>query len=156
VKCLGDAITDMEIINYNNNYLDSIIELYISVFSKPPWNDKWDLENCRTYLLELINNPVFLGYLFMIDDKLIGCCFGHCKSWYSGKELFIDELFIKTDDQKKGYGSKFLSYIEKDLSTQNIKRLTLLTKKESTPELFYKKCGFNYLDTLGYMYKDFS
>ena len=88
------------------------------------------------------------------DNKIIACCFGHYKSWYNGKEYFIDEMFVKNDRQKNGLGSMFIKYIEDDMLKNDIKRFTLLTKRGSSSELFYKKNGFSNIENLCFMYKN--
>ena len=145
----------MEIVKYNKQYLNEIITLYIEVFSKEPWNDKWTSENCRTYLLEYINNPVFIVYLLLDNDIIIGCCFGHLKSWYTGKEFYIDEMFVKTEIQNQGLGTKLLNYVENDLRNHDIQRFTLLTMNNSPADKFYMKYGFKENNRLGFKIKNF-
>lgn len=67
---------------------------------------------------------------------------GHIKHWYSGTEYYIEELFVKTDLQGQGIGSKFLELIEKYLVDLNIHRIFLQTDKDMSAYSFYKRRKF--------------
>lgn len=129
---------------FNLKDFDACIELYKDVFSSDPWNDYWlSNEQVRYYLNELIENPVFEGFVAYENSKLIAACFGHKRSWWSGKEFFIDELFVSKDMQGKGIGTKLLEFIEFNTIIGDCGRLLLLTNKNFPAEKFYLKKGFN-------------
>lgn len=88
----------------------------LKVYSREPWNDKWEsFEQAREYILEFINNPVFTGFLACEDSKIIGVCLGHMRSWWGGKEYYMNEFFIDNEMQGKGIGTNFLEFIKKNL-----------------------------------------
>ncbi len=123
--------------------MDKCAKLYKEVFSTYPWYDNWvSLEQARTYLIELIENPVFEGYVAYSGLKLVAVCFGHRKSWWMGKELFIDEFYVRNESQGGGIGTKMMDYIKKQLIKEEYVRLVLLTNKGIPAESFYLKNGF--------------
>jgi aminoglycoside 6'-N-acetyltransferase I len=140
-------------INYFENYeirrftigdIDAVLELYKEVFSSEPWNDLWiSKEQVRYYLNELIENPGFDGFVFYENSSLVGACLGHTRSWWNGKEFFIDELFVANQMQGKGIGSKLMQHVEADLLMNDYSRIMLLTNKDLPAEEFYLKKGFN-------------
>lgn len=123
--------------------VDKCAELFKEVFSAYPWYDNWvSLEQARTYLIELIENPVFEGYVAYGGLNLIAVCFGHKRSWWMGKELFIDEFFVRNESQGNGIGTRMMDYIKKQLIEEEYVRLVLLTNNGIPAEEFYIKNGF--------------
>ncbi len=124
--------------------LDDITSLFIKVFSSYPWYDNWSSFNqVQHYIQELIENPVFKGFVAFEDKKLAAVCLGHRRSFWMGKELFVDEFFVENERQGNGIGSKILEIITDNLVQEGYSRLTLLTNKGIPAEYFYFKNGFN-------------
>jgi aminoglycoside 6'-N-acetyltransferase I len=135
--------------------MDACVELYKDVFSSDPWNDIWiSSKQVKYYLNELINNPVFKGFVAYQNSKLIAVCFGHKRSWWTGKEFFIDEFYVSNDLQGTGIGSCLLEFVEYSPVIGDCFRLILLTNKNFPAEEFYLKKGFNINDERIVMAKD--
>ena len=128
-------------------------ELFIDVFNGSPWNDKWTSETANIYLQELIDNKRFLGFTLWDNDLLIGAVFCHMKNHYRGDEIFVDEMFISPDYQRKGYGMKLMNEVEKFAKDNSFISITLLTGKGKTAFDFYEKFGCKHLEYLAFMYK---
>lgn len=128
--------------------IDKCAELFKEVFSAYPWYDNWvSFEQARTYLMELIESPVFEGYIAYNGLDLAAVCFGHKRSWWVGKEFFIDEFYVRNEIQGNGIGTKLLNYVKEVIIGEGYIRLILLTNKGIPAEEFYIKNGFyNNLD----------
>ena len=63
------------------------------------------------YLKELIENPVFEGFLMCKDSKIVAVCLGRRRSWWRGKEFFVDEFFVETGRQGNGIGTKTVDFL---------------------------------------------
>ncbi|WP_424356200.1 GNAT family N-acetyltransferase [Methanobacterium sp. MBAC-LM] len=123
--------------------VDKCAKLFKEVFSAYPWYDNWvSLEQARTYLIELIENPVFDGYVAYSGLKLVAVCFGHKRSWWVGKEFFMDEFYVRNESQGNGIGTRMMDYIKKQLIEEEYTRLVLLTNRGIPAEEFYIKNGF--------------
>jgi ribosomal protein S18 acetylase RimI-like enzyme len=123
--------------------LDECSVLFKQVFSSSPWYDEWvSLDQTKTYLNELVKNPVFDGFVICEASKVVGTCLGHSRSWWMGKEFFIDEFFVANDRQGEGMGTKLLDCVSEYLNKEGYTRLTLLTNKKIPAEKFYLKNGF--------------
>ncbi|WP_291565139.1 MULTISPECIES: GNAT family N-acetyltransferase [unclassified Clostridium] len=110
--------------------LKECANLMVKVFSDEPWFDKWEsIEHAAKYLKEFMDNAVFIGFVVKENDSIVGACFGHTRSWYEGKEYYIDEYFIDSNLQNSGVGSKLMSYIKEYLASRNIQCIVLITKK---------------------------
>ena len=135
--------------------IDGCTELFKEVFSAYPWYDKWvSFKQTRTYLEELIENPVFEGYVAYSGLDLVAVCFGHRRSFWTGKEFFIDEFYVRNESQGSGIGTHMLNYVKESLMAENYVRLVLLTNKEIPAEDFYIKMGFYNNQSRTVMVKD--
>ena len=88
--------------NYFNNFLVNILN-----------------DNHMIYVIE--NNKKFIGTgTYFIEFKLThnGCKMGH-----------IENIFIKKEERKKGYGKKLVKYLVKNLEEQGCYRIDLSCKK---------------------------
>lgn len=119
---------------------ETIKDVFVSVFTKEPWNDDWsDKEQLDMYINDLIGQGYSLTYGLYEDNELIGISMGYIKHWYSGTEYIINELCIKTDRQGAGAGTFFLAEIEKAIKQLGLKQIFLLTDSNVPAYDFYKK-----------------
>ncbi|MFD1929169.1 GNAT family N-acetyltransferase [Sporosarcina siberiensis] len=128
--------------------------LFVDVFNQEPWNDKWSEEMAEKYLLDYTNTPGFLGILAVEGDVIIGFIFGAHRVWWSGNEFFINEMCVNAEKQKNGIGSMLLNYLLKELDSENVSNLSLLTDRGIPAEAFYKKNGFIEIDRLMFLSRD--
>lgn len=131
------------------SYAVEIMSLFKEVFSAPPWNEDWnDDDQLDNYLKDLteVRNPLLYG-LYEGND-LVGVSIGRIKHWCEGTEYFIEELCIRMDRQKKGYGKEFFSLIEKDLKEKGLDTIFLMTDRDKPAYEFYKKNGFKEIPEL--------
>jgi aminoglycoside 6'-N-acetyltransferase I len=135
---------------------DKCAELFKEVFSAYPWYDNWiSIEQTRIYLMELIENPVFEGFVAYEGSDIVAVCFGRKRSWWTGKEFFIDEFFVRNESQGNGIGTKMLNYVKESLIENDYRRLVLLTNKGIPAERFYIKNGFYNNQNRTVMVKEF-
>ncbi|HAX02980.1 MAG: hypothetical protein A2Y45_06065 [Tenericutes bacterium GWC2_34_14] len=126
--------------------VEEVKNLFLSVFSNPPWNDVWVSDEYLTlYLKDLMDQQNSMSLGFVVDKKLIGLSLGYTFHWWQGKDYFIKEFCIKTDEQGKGLGSMFLNEIESYLLDQGVEAMYLMTEKEIPAFNFYHKNGFKLL-----------
>ncbi|MBI5680420.1 MAG: GNAT family N-acetyltransferase [Methanobacterium sp.] len=141
---LHNDTNELKIRKFTLRDTDKCAELFKNVFSAYPWYDEWtSLDQSRKYLMELIKNPVFEGFVACEGQEIAAVCFGHRRSWWMGKEFFIDEFYVQNEVQGNGIGTQLLDYVKNNLKTENYTRLVLLTNKGIPAEEFYIKNGFN-------------
>lgn len=142
--------------SFSQTNLQKCCELYINVFNAPPWNDEWTNETAHTYLKELTDHKRFLGFTLWTNEQLTGAVFAHMKNHYRGDEIYIDELFISPDHQRKGHGMLLMDEVEKYAKENSFISVTLLTGVKKPAFNFYEKRGYKHLDYLAFMYKRFN
>lgn len=127
---------------------DAIKKLFKEVFMAPPWNDDWSDENqLNEYLLDLMEVRTSLVYGLYVKEVLTGVSIGNIRHWWGGTEYHIEELFIKTSEQGKGLGTKFVDMIEAAIPAKGAKQIFLQTETTVPAYEFYKKRGFDELKT---------
>ena len=133
----------LEFRKFNGKDIDKCAKLFKEVFSDYPWYDEWvSIEQAKNYLRELIENPVFEGFVVYEGFEVVAVCLGRRKSWWIGKEFFIDEFFVSNEKQGNGVGTKLMNYVKYSLIKEDYARLILLTNKGIPAEEFYVKNGF--------------
>ena len=137
--------------DFSSSDLKKCRELYVRVFNGEPWNDNWTDEMAHAYLQELTEHKRFLGYTLWNVDCLLGAVFAHIKR-FKADEIFIDELFVSPDCQRRGNGVKLMGAVEEFAKASSIASVTLLTGADKPAFDFYKKLGYRHLDYLAFMY----
>jgi aminoglycoside 6'-N-acetyltransferase I len=123
--------------------LDGCAQLFKKVFSADPWFDDWiSTDQARKYLEELIRNPVSEGFIVLENSNIAAVCLGHRRSWWVGKEFFVDEFFVENERQGNGVGTKLMHFVTESLLKEGYTRLVLLTNRGIPAESFYLKKGF--------------
>lgn len=123
--------------------IKALSELYVSVFSKAPWNETWESSWADERLSEIFASPGFIGYLCKYENNLVGAILGRSLSFKGRREFEILEFFVNTKNQNSGSGSKLLSTLEAELTSKAYKYTTLLTARNSDAERFYNNRGYN-------------
>jgi GNAT superfamily N-acetyltransferase len=95
-----------------------------------------------------MKNNYFLGYIGLVNNKIVALSIGMKKPWICGMEYYIDEFCISYDYQGEGIGSLFLNHIEKLLLDENVQGMILNTEKDYPSYKFYEKNGFHPLGNL--------
>src|SRR5687767_7223452 len=97
-----------EMIPLTSENLELCIELYMNVFNREPWNERWTYETAKERLSDLLHTPKFLGFLFHVDHNPVGFIAGNSKVSYQGLTYYLAELCVNNEMQGKGHGSKMI------------------------------------------------
>ena len=130
------------IVPISSENLEACIDLYIKVFNSTPWKESWDFPTAKERLSDLLHTPKFLGFLLYDNDTAIGFIAGNSKRTYSGTTFYLAELCINNQIQGKGYGSKLLQHLEKNLKEKEVQSIYLLTSNEGSARNFYLKNNY--------------
>ncbi len=144
----------MNIRFFNMDDLPNCVDLFTRVMNRPPWNEQWIWEIAQTYLSELVNDNRFVGFVVFDAVELLGAAFCHEKTWWTGDQLVIDDFFVSSAYQGKGYGTQLLSEIENYAVGVGISGITLLTDKNISAHDFYLKNGFLDAGRMTFMFKN--
>ena len=144
------------IINYHDKYIEQVVDLFIDVFSKEPWNDSWKSnKHAEEFLQDIVDTPGFKSLLYIKDDKVIGALFGHTIKWCEGDEFYIREFFVDSNFQGEGIGTKLMEELERKLKKEDIHTVVLLTERNTEARKFYENKGYKINDDIVFMYKNY-
>ncbi len=129
-------------------------EILCSVYNNEMWQCRWEKETAIEYLTDFYDMKKFVGYVLEEDGVVLGGIFAHEKVWWNNSEVFIEEMFVKPDLQRKGYGSMLLRAMDDYVKEKGLAGLTLSTNKYAPAPLFYKKNGFAENEYIFFMYKE--
>lgn len=145
----------MKIRKIETKDLRYLSELYISVFSIPPWNEYWECDWAEERLTWIFNSQSSCGYLATINGEIIGAILGHFIPFKGEKGFKILEFFVSHKYQKQGIGSKLLHRLEYELKANGYNFITLLTAKDGEAESFYLRKDYQINEKLELLNKEF-
>jgi aminoglycoside 6'-N-acetyltransferase I len=139
---------------FKNEDMDQCVKLLMEAYNCEPWNNNWSDITAGRYLNEFAAGKNFAGFVICEEEKVIGAMFAHRKTWWTNDELFVDEIYIKPQEQRKGHGNALLKYAEEYAQSQGLAGLTLLTNRYFPSRLFYEKNGYTCAEHVIFMYKE--
>lgn len=110
---------NMELKELSINDIEMIKSLFVSVFTKEPWNDDWsDEKQLHAYITDLIGNRNSLTLGLFENGSIVGIAMGEIKHWYEGTEYFINEFCIQREAQGRGLGTQFMEMIQQNIKAR--------------------------------------
>ncbi len=135
------------------NDIENCTKVFMQTYNKEPWNYQWEFEDALRYLTEYYSSPQFKGFILYDNDVFAGAMFAHTKSWWTGSQLYIDELFIAPNSQRKGYGKTLMSYAEQYALENGFGTITLMTHKFMPSMKFYDGIDYMHAQPLVILFK---
>lgn len=140
---------EFEVIKLSEEYIEDCVDLFIDTFSREPWNDVYDSrKQVKDFFENHMKNNYFLGFIGLINEKVVALSIGIKKPWVCGMEYYIDEFCIGYDFQGKGIGSVFLKNIEGLLTDEKVDGMILNTERDYPSCKFYERNGFKAIGNL--------
>ena len=140
----------MTIRAYNPNDFDGCVEVFTRAYNGPPWHNGWTVESAAVYLRDIIEHGSFVGFT-AAGGKIAGACLCRIRTWWSGREIFIEELFVTTAAQGRGIGRGLINAVRGYAAANDLRAITLLTDNRKPALGFYEKMGFCVLGNVVYM-----
>lgn len=113
-----------------------------SVYNNNLWQCRWDTAAAAEYLTDIFRMPKFVGYVLEEQDGIIGGVFAREKVWWSGSEVYVEELFVKPEAQGRGCGTRLMERIGAYVREQALAGITLSTNRYAPAAGFYRAMGF--------------
>lgn len=137
------------LLEMKKHMIDNCVDLFIDTFTKEPWNDVYESrEQVVSFFNNHFNNNYFVGYVAMLDDKVVALSIGMKKPWMEGIEYYIDQFCVSYEMHGIGIGSWFIKEIEENIKKQGMNGMILNTEKDYPSQKFYEKNGFKIIDDL--------
>lgn len=117
-------------------------DILCSVYNNEMWQCRWTKEIAVEYLTDFFEAKKFVGYVLEENGELLGGIFAREKVWWNNSEVFVEEMFVKPQFQRTGYGSLLLEEVNRYVREKGLAGITLSTNKYAPAPLFYRKNGF--------------
>jgi len=85
-----------------------LVEIYRRAYSRPKESENWSGDKARELLNFYFDQKTFIGFVAMMDKKVVGAFFSFIKPWHDGFRLGEGELFVDPKYQNNKIGSKLL------------------------------------------------
>ena len=113
-----------------------------SVYNNEMWQCRWTKKVAVEYLTDFFDMKKFVGFVLVAEKEIVGGLFAHEKVWWNNREVFVEEMFVKPEYQRAGYGSMLLEEVNRYVNEKGLAGITLSTNKYAPAPLFYRKNGF--------------
>ena len=118
--------------------LKKLAEIYMTEFSKPPFNENWTIKKALTKMKEFQKNYD----LYTIKDREIrGFIVVNPNFMCPGEVAFGEEMAIKEQFQNQGYGTWTFKQIFKIYKKKGYKSFLAISNKTSRANKLYKRLG---------------
>ena len=147
LRCMANQTIEA----FDDNLLDAAARLFVSVFNAAPWNDRWSQASARARLRDVVGTPGFVGVALPDGQELCGFAIGHTERWFTGRHFLLQEMCVRTDQQRLGIGTELIHALERRLF--DVEQVYLLTDRQSPAHTFYERSGFRPARRQGVMIK---
>lgn len=132
----------------------SCADILCRVYNNELWQCRWNREVATEYLTDFYDMKKFVGYVMEENGEVCGAIFAHEKVWWNNSEVFVEEMFIQPQLQRKGYGTMLLEKVGEYVKEKGFAGITLSTNKYAPAPKFYRKNGFADSEHVLFMYKE--
>ncbi len=123
-----------------------------SVYNNEMWQCYWNDDTACAYLCDFVEHKKFVGFTVVEDSEVVGAIICREKVWWNNSELYIEEMFVSPQFQRRGYGQQLLRAAENYVHEKNLAGITLSTNRFSFAPDFYRKNGFTDGEHILFMY----
>jgi GNAT superfamily N-acetyltransferase len=86
----------------------ALIKIYQRAYDRTEEGEKWSALQAKALLDFYFNQKTFIGFVAVLDKKIVGAFFSFIKPWHDGNRLGEGELFVDPNYQGNRIGSKLL------------------------------------------------
>ena len=117
-------------------------DILCGVYNNELWQCRWDRGTAIRYLTDFYRSEKFAGYVLEHDGRIAAAMFCREKVWWNNSELVIEEMFVRPECQRQGFGTALLHKAEEYVIDRGLAGITLATNRCVPAPAFYKKNGF--------------
>lgn len=135
----------MKLIDFKPEHQEEFFHMCSEFFSSPAVCHKIDQAAMKTTFHTAIEgSPYMRGLMLMEEDKAIGyvlLSFTYSNE-VGGMVVWVEELFLKEDYRRKGYGKQVFSWLKETYKTAKRFRLEVTEENKGAKRL-YQSLGFS-------------
>ena len=121
--------------------LESITNLFLQEYSKPPYNETWDLKQAQKRIKGHHASGAQI-YVSEHNQKIIGFLIFNRGVFWGGERRYVEEVVVDAEYQRQGVGKELMKTVENDCDHQKETQIYLLSKRGTNAFLFYDGLNF--------------
>lgn len=122
--------------------LAPLFKVYRDVFLQQPYGEDWNEEIIVAHFSEVFQDGK--GVIFYAEDEgvQVGLILARYFVWHDGLRVFVEDLLVHPEYQRKGIGKLLVGALEEDARKHGCVAVDLLTQKDAPAVQFYSKLKF--------------
>lgn len=129
--------------------LGTISEIFRRETAKRPYVQKWTKKTALEKIRLAFKNDDC--YVAILNDSVAG--FIICKKDKKKSQVYVDELWLKANVQRRGMGTQIMNHVERLYKKRGFHTITLMANRKSKAVDFYKKLKYDVKHEFLYMTK---
>jgi ribosomal protein S18 acetylase RimI-like enzyme len=133
----------------NKSEIKKVVDLFIKVYSEPPYNESWSRDSAFKKLSEIYERGKEFCFYAEKDKEIIGLLFCQTQTWHDGVHIFVEDIVVDSNYRNKEVGAQLVKELEQTAKQKHIVSIDLLASTESKAVDFWKKLGYkhnNYIE----------
>jgi len=123
--------------------------IIVQVYAEAPWNEDWSIENAARRLNELATTPGCFAIGAFRAEEFIGFAIAIPHTSVAGRGLYIAEIAILPQYQRKGIGTSLLECLEAKARDAGFLHVWLVSRRTGGVSAYYGRNGYQRSRTLG-------
>ncbi|RYD46172.1 MAG: GNAT family N-acetyltransferase, partial [Verrucomicrobiaceae bacterium] len=111
---------------FQEDDLQPCVDLFVSTFAQPPWDETWAPDLVRARLDQIIRTPHSFGVVLTDGPDITGFALGFSEPWHEGSHFYLKEMCIAPRYQRQGLGTRLMEYLTTELRARDSRRIYLL------------------------------
>lgn len=133
--------------------LDLVIKEYISYYNEIE-DGMWSYDLAYKRISQIITIDDSLCLVQYDGDRPVGFLMAYYMTYDDLVGLFIEEILIFKDHQRKGYGKAFMAYVQELAKKDGASMVELISVNDKAHLEFYRSLGYYKADNLVLLGKD--
>ena len=123
-------------------------KVYVNAYKTEPWNEEYERSEVEKYISSYLNSDTKVCFSLQDGDVIKGVALGFVVPSISGPYFRLEDIFIDSIEQRKGYGSVFMELLSIEAAKLGCDSLILGTQKDFPSHHFYLKNGFQEVESV--------
>jgi len=128
----------MLIKNIEVNDLTECAKLLVQVYAEPQYQENWNEIDAYNYLKRFFDIEPNRCFIAIENNTIVGAVFAYSYPWHSETLVYIQELFVNSNQRKKGIAKSLLNSVCMNETT----KIWLVANENTGASEFYQKLGF--------------
>lgn len=99
----------IDIVPFSEGELAELAEIYVRAYNPKICVENWTSKKAYELLQQLFGQNEKICLVASCEGKTVGALLAHINHWWSGNQLYIDELFVAPEFQKSGIGTTLMT-----------------------------------------------